>query len=501
MKLHRSGKIIILVLLIALMTGCAPTTTGQESSSDEGITIRWMIYGERSKSSDGVIARFNSMLKEYYPDTTVEFEIVPMELYQEKWAMIMAANETLDIVWLGNEMFNYTEEVKKGSFMALDYLLNTSGGDLMSAIPDELWQRQKRDGKIYGIPLKGALYRKDYAVVVSKSHLDDYGDAQHMKQVNQGSRYSTAECYESFEPLLAALKEQRKLGTGLSCDTFKDIAGKGYEGIYGSDSPFVIKIFDEKLKVYNKYELESYRSYFQKMDEWYQKGYIRDDIEEVLAPENDNGTRNGNALFLDEYGEDGVVLDAIGTEYEAVRLPLQDYKYIAYESGRNVLAIPRTTENPQRAMEIINLLNSEKGAGLARLLCNGLEGRHYVKKGENLIDRVTDDSGKPVYALSPYAVGDLFLNLENTKGEFDRLHQYNEQAIVSPLVGFELDTRMIVVEMTKIDLIAEEYLGRLERGTAENWEEDYRDMIARMKEAGADKVIGEMQRQLELFQE
>src|SRR5690606_27458244 len=101
---------------------------------------------------------------------------------------------------------------------------------------------------------------------------------------------------------------------------------------YGPDSPFVIKIFDNDLKVYNKYELESYTLFFKTMSEWYQKGYIREDIEEILDPGSYDGKRNGNVLFLDEYGEHGVVTDMIATEYEAVREPLQDYKYISFES-------------------------------------------------------------------------------------------------------------------------------------------------------------------------
>ena len=108
---------------------------------------------------------------------------------------------------------------------------------------------------------------------------------------------------EHLASALENLKQAQNLGSGVSCVTFSEIAQKGYEGIYGPDSPFVIRIFDEELKVYNKYELDSYKEYFKTMSEWYDKGYIRSDIEEVLAPEEDNGTKTGNRIFLDEYGE------------------------------------------------------------------------------------------------------------------------------------------------------------------------------------------------------
>lgn len=495
--------VIILIAVIVLLSGCYTNKelSTSETGSYEEVVVRWMIFGEKSKSTDSVIAEFNLKLQEYFPDTTVEFEIVPIQFYKDKWNMKMATNENLDLVWIGNDIFNYTEEVKKGGFMALDYLISTSGQELQNEIPENLWEKQKKDGKIYSVPLMGALYRKDYALVTPKSNMEDYGDAGEIARINQANLYSNEECYQVIENYLERLNEEQKMGTGVSCDTFDVIAKKGYEGIYGSDSPFVIRIFDNELVVYNKYNLDSYKQYFKFMSKWYEKGYIRNDIEEVLDAEKYNGKKAGNAFFMDEYGEHGVVLDQVPVEYEAVRIPLQNYKYIAYESCRNAVAIPRTTTNPQRAMEIINLLNSEEGKELSRLLCNGFEGRHYIKKGDTQIDRVTNNNSKAIYSLSPYAIGNVFLNYENTKEEFAQLKAYNEEAIHSPLTGFELDTRMIVLEMEKIDLVVEEYIDALERGTARNWEETYEEMIIKMNEAGAEKVIAEMQKQIERFQE
>ena len=504
MKKHKRlyAVILLTVLVILNLSGCTSNqVVNQEQQESASTTLRWLIVGERSKSMDGVVARFNEELQAFLPGTVVEFEVVSKEAYKAKWDMIMSANEPVDIVWVGNDVFNYTEEVRKGSFMALDYLLETFGKDLTREIPEEMWKMQKRDGKIYSVPLKGALYRKDYAAVTSKSNMEKYGDAERIMAVNQSKQHSDAECYATFGEYLARLDEEYRLGTGVFCDTFINIADKGYEGIYGQDSPFVINIFDKELNVYNKYELPSYEEYFKTMHEWYQKGYIREDIEEVLAPENDNGILSGNSLFLDEYGEMGVVADEIVTDYEEIRIPLQDYKYISYEAGRNALAIPRTTEYPQAAMEVINLLSSARGETLSKLLANGMQGRHFVQRVEGQIDRVTDEKGKVIYQLSPYIIGDRFLNYENFKGEFDQLEKYNSEAKSSPLIGFELDTRMIVLEMMQVDLIAEEYLAKLKYGTAENWEEEYKEMLSRMKTAGAGKVIVEIQKQLDAFGE
>lgn len=497
------GVMMMIGLYAAVATGCGKQTftTNEQKTKEAEVTIKWMIFGEKSKSSDDIIEEFNEKLAKKLPNTKVEFEIVPIEDYKGKWGMKMATNEEVDLVWIGNDIFNYTEEVKAGNFMALDYLLSTNGKALLEEIPAEMWEKQKRDGKIYSVPIIGPAYRKDYALVTQRRKLAEYGDEEKIVATNQGKEYSDEECYRVIEEYLENLKQAQVLGKGISCDTFSAIAQKGYEGIYGSDSPFVIRIFDEELQVYNKYELDSYKDYFKVMAEWYQKGYIRPDIKEVLAPEKDNGTKAGNSLFLDEYGGAGVVPNQISTEYEAVKIPLQTYRYISYECSRNAVALSRTTTNPKRAIEVLTLLNTEDGKELLRLLCNGSEGRHYVKGNNDLVDRVTDKTGKAIYSLYSGAIGNIFLNYETEKNEFRELKKHNAEALVSPLMGFELDTRMIVTEMAKIDLVAAEYLDVLMYGTSKDWKETYDEMIDKMKTAGSDKVINEIQRQIQQFSE
>lgn len=58
---------------------------------------------------------------------------------------------------------------------------------------------------------------------------------------------------------------------------------------------------------------------------------------------------------------------------------------------------------------------------------------------------------------------------------------------------------MIAAELLRVNLVAEEYLDRLSRGTAEDWETLYAEFLERMEAAGADKVQKDLQRQLDEF--
>lgn len=474
----------------------------RESGTDEkpeSVTLKWMLYGEKHKETDRVFSLFNEELQKYLPGVFVEFEVVDKDDYREKWAMKMATNERLDLAWFGNETLNYTEEVKKGSLMALDYLLKANGEELLRQIPQELWERQKRDGNIYGIPVEGPLYRRNYILVADKRLMERFGDMDEIIRINQENRHTNRECFAVFEDFLKQAKENNAIGTGVSYESMCRLADKGYEGIYGADSPFVISVFDTSLTVSNKYELDAYRSCFETMARWYRLGYIREDVMNLLDPDSEDGKRKGSILFLDEGEENGTEADVKYTEYEAVRGDLVGYHYISYDGCRNSLVIPKSAMYPQQAMELVSLLNSEKGKDLYRLLANGVEKQHYIIVEDNRIARMSDNDHSYLYQTAAGAIGNVFQNYETQEGEFERIRRYNDEAIISPLDGFNLDTRMIALEMAKVDLVVKQYKEELCRGTSENWEKLYEDFLNEMREAGSDKIVEEIQEQLDSF--
>lgn len=71
--------------------------------------------------------------------------------------------------------------------------------------------------------------------------------------------------------------------------------------------------------------------------------------------------------------------------------------------------------------------------------------------------------------------------------------------MISRLEGFELDVRMIAVEMKKIDLIVQRYKEPLIEGITQDWKTEYQEFCAEMEAAGSQKVVEEIQRQIDRF--
>lgn len=474
----------------------------QELSRNEGITLRWMIYGNTYSDTAQIVSQFNDELQAVFPGVSIELEIVPLSGYANSWETKMAANEQVDIAWMGSEVLDFSAEVKKGNLMALDYLLTAYGDDLTSLIPKEEWNRQKRDTDMtYGIPVLGPLYRTNRALITNKTLAERYADWNRIVSINQKSQYTTRESLEPITEYLLNLKKHNALGEGVSYSTLSKMADKGYEGMYGEDSPFVIRIFDKTPVVYNKYTLPSYYDYYETMAQWYQAGYIRSDAAYQLNPTEEDGKKSGNILFLEETGDNMSVYTGTQTEYDALDGDLEGYHYISWETNRNCLVIPKSSNYPAQAMQVINYLHSAEGRDLYRLLVNGLEKKQYIRVSDDsdVIARMTGDDRTYRYGLIPTTIGDIYQNYELAEGQFETIRENNEDALHSSLEGFDLDVRMISIEMAKIDRVVEKYAGTLNQGSSEDWKETYHNFLQDMNKAGSTKVIREMQRQVDAF--
>ncbi len=489
------------VSALALLSGPG-LVRAAETTSEEDVTLNWMISGTEYEDSELIAKEFNEKLHEVFPHISISLESVAQQSYQQAWDMKMAGNGSVDIACMNSESVPFSEEVKKGNLMALDYLLSTYGGELMDSIPEELWDKQKRDAdSIYGIPVDGPLYRNNRVLVANKALADRYADWDQILRVNQSTHYTTAECYVGMTDFLEKAKENNALGTGVSYSTIADLADKGYEGIFGEDSPYVIRIFDDYPVVYNKYSLPSYKATYEVMSDWYHKGYIREDAAYVLNPTELDGKRTGNILYLDEIADDEVGYAEDKPEYETVEGDLEGYHFISYETCRNVLVLPKTCRYPTEAMQVINYLNSEEGRDLFQLLVYGNEKEQYIKVDEDsdVIARMTARDHSYRYGLRPCTIGSMYQGYELYSGQFEEIEENNETAIHSALEGFELDTRMFAFNLAKIELIVSKYEDELQQGRSDDWETLYEAFLREMNDAGSSSIVTEIQRQIDAF--
>src|SRR5690606_30215358 len=179
--------------------------------------------------------------------------------------------------------------------------------------------------------------------------------------------------------------------------------------------PFVIRMQDENFEVVNKLALPEMKLFFDNMRDWYEKGFIRQDI---ISNPDGGGNKDSIVHFHAYFPGDELA------EPETQFVPLGEKYYITQLIHSSNTVIPSSSDNPERAMQLIELMQTEKGKELFNLLLWGIEGEHYKTISDNRIETIGYNGAFPAnpgseapYGLTHYFTG----NTLNARSEERRV--------------------------------------------------------------------------------
>ena len=158
----------------------------------------------------------------------------------------------------------------------------------------------------------------------------------------------------------------------------------------------------------------------------------------------------------------------------------------------SVMAISAASKNPEKAMEFLNLLNTDEY--LRNLVDRGIEDVHYTTNEDGTITKTEDAQN---YSMPSWALGNVFLTKTYDTDAKDRIEQYetfNAEAEASPTLGFYADTTNISTEIATISNIVQEFKAPLFTGSVDT-EKYLGQLNDKLKAAGIDKVMAELQSQ------
>ena len=270
---------------------------------------------------------------------------------------------------------------------------------------------------------------------------------------------------------------------------FEEITGCSV-GAFRTDS------FD---KVVNQYDTDEARAFFKLMREWYQKGFMRSDAATAVNDSDIRATGNFFAAYGGWLPSSDFVSDSTPEDKRVVHIHGLNEPHLrtgnVFGSG---FAISSNSKNPEKTMEFINLLNTDKY--LRNLVAYGIEGVHYKAVGDNqwdLPDGVTKKSDTG-YAPVVHTQGNRFILRTRAGVEpenmWDLFKEFNETATVYPTLGFVFNPDSVMNEVTAIENVYQEYAPSLMVGAVDP-DEYLPKFLEKLKSAGSDKIIAEMQKQ------
>lgn len=500
----------IAVALAAILTLSCAAGCGTKNASDGGeVTLKMTMVGPSGqKDAQKVFDEVNKKLKTYEgcENITLDINIIEGSDYKQKFQLWQTSSEQVDIVQTYG--LDYGDLARDGSFVALDDYIDESEA-LKDAFPDYVWDYALVDGSKYYVPSYQMLANVDYSFVTPKALADKYMDVEKMQNVMNSAEFFDDSCWDVLEEYLDTLAANGELKMGYKpLDSLTFTLQKGYVSV---GNRMMMKKDDPTHTVYYMDEVPDRLNDFKRLSQLYKKGYIRSDIASVDGSDNMVGSPDGYTLWHTGFRMDeelkqkqrDTLKEKYGYEFQEIMT--KDYEALPNGNAAGGMAISTLSKHPDEAFKVIELLNSEKGKDLYRLLAYGIEGEHYKKLDENTIEPI----GYTGQASSTANYGLWAWNSGNTKYGFnkqgenmtgDRLDELNsnEDLYISPLTGFVPDTSAITSEIAQMNTVFEEYKD-LNCGNRPDVEATYNEYMAKVKTAGMEKVKEEMQKQVNEF--
>ncbi len=472
--------LLCLVMASGLMAGCG-------EKKEDGITLRWYARINKEADCDEVFEKASEMAQE---KIGVKLDIIPLEDYNSKISVINASGEDFDIVYTSSTVNNVYENVADGNLLELDELLPQYAPNLWKEVGEDVWDGIRINGHIYAIPNQ-QIFARGPGFMIPTQNIELLG-----LDVEEMQNWTLAD----FEQYLQAIKDKTgKYGYVASTWGADGCQLEGFEQVLGGGLPGVIRFNEENPEIINQYESEEYKEHIRIRTEWVKKGLaapMEVTENDVVKYAKGEGEVIPWLLFMNTYlpGCEATYKQNYG--FDVTVVTKSEPLLTSYGLVSTMAAINADTRYPEKAVEFLELLNTDKD--FYNLITYGIEGKHYTKTGENHIERSTEHP----YSQPAWAIGNTF-NGYLLPGQADDVYEatkeINANAKRSPILGFTPDQEPIKLEIANCRAVLDEYsiiaLGIIDT------EKEYAEFMSKLKSAGVDKIIKELNKQLAEWRE
>jgi putative aldouronate transport system substrate-binding protein len=487
--MKRFAVICIAILGMSLFTSaCAYKEVGTALSKDntdtsEHVELTWYVPIGSQRDLSIIEHEANKIIQAEI-NATLTLKTMDLGSYEQKMNTIVAAAEPFDLAWTSDWTFDYVTNAGRGAFYDITELLDEYAPQSKEMFQPQMIEDAKVGGKLYAIP-NYQLYTKTAGFIIQKRFIDKYNlDVNNLKNL------------EDIIPFLEILKQNEP-----DIIPFGFGSNKGFflPTLYGMDDSngVLFRSNDKSFELLDMRETPEYRQYLDLAHTFYKKGYIPIDAATIKDFNTLLGKGNVAVYMKNTLKPGGEINEKMknGNRYDVVFVPLANQVYSG--SMPTMTAVSHTSRNPERAIQLIELVNTNKQ--LFNLLAFGIEDKHYMKLNENTVALIQD---------SGYSVGVnsfFFGNVTNgyvIEGQpidvWEKTKEINITAYIPPLSGFKFDQSSVKMELANIKAVEDDYLLALHTGMVDP--KQYLPIyIDKLRAAGSKKVLEEQQRQLDAW--
>ncbi len=476
-----------------LLTAC-----GGDTTSSGPVTVTYT-YPTFTPVPDVQLVTDAMNATEQFKKANLRVKLNPIDYasYDQKLQLGYAAGTRYDMVFTAPWANNYLQNALKGNFLPLDDLLKQNAPALYKTMPPVFWDAVRINGKIYSVPNQN-YFAFLYGVFIQPDLAQKY--QQYIPE--------TLHNYADMEPFLEQVKAHEPNVTPVYMADSGFASGDYWQGGW----PFNLEAFtdlagrnalDSQRKVLNMYETPEFRQLAQMRWKWAQAGYTKKD--QVPGATGKIDVQNGKyALLLGQQCKPNDIpfMEAFyGVKF--VIKPVNTAFLSTTMIADNMNAIARSSAHPVETLQFWQLVNTDPV--IFNLLCHGIEGKHYVfkDKAKKLIDfpkgiTATTDRYNPATDWEFGNEINGYYTDPNAVGIYDRIQQTNNAATRTAAFGFTFDPTPVKSESAQVTAVISPLITALNTGRL-NPDSDLPKYLSQIKQAGADTIIAEVQKQLDTW--
>ncbi|MCC3377274.1 ABC transporter substrate-binding protein [Cohnella sp. REN36] len=414
-------------------------------------------------------------------NATIELKPIDWGSWTDKTNLMKISGEAFDLIFTAG-WFSYGQDVSKGQFLELTDLMSKYGEGIPGILGNDFLTGAKINGKLYAVPTKKE-FAQGFGFLLNKDLVDKYHfDIEGIKTLEQ------------MEDMFKTIKEKEPGVVPVVSNRFANTWGAAnYDGKLSRDS--------KELKVIDDLTDPKFIAFRKRMRQWNLNGWFDKDV--VTSDDSDqamNMIKARKAFAIGQSLKPGKDKEmSVSTGVPLVQVETAKPYTTTGEAQGAMLAISRTSKDPERAMMFLNLLYTDPK--LLNMLDWGIEGKHYVKKSDNVIDYpegvTAENQGYP--SPGGWMFGNQFnsyLWANEDPDKWQQFEKFNESAERSIALGFTFDETPVKAELAAVGNVDKEFQAVLNAGAV-----DVDSTIAKYKAkrdaAGYQKILEETQRQLD----
>ena len=483
--------IAVLFIMSSILTGCGGSNTTNPESTVETDTSKpadliMYLIGEPAKDYDMVLEEANIKLKEDL-NASITVNWIGWSDFGTQYPLILASGEQVDLIY-ASTWTNYYSNAQKGAFMAIEDLAPVYAPKSYAEISDDFLTQSTVGGHLYGIPASFFQYG-EMGYIVRGDLMKKYG----MTSIDGIDGYG-----EYLDNVVKNDPQLDPTGSTSSSDGLDTYyaASNGYFGITKTQySPFYIDVNDPDAKIFNLYEQEGILDYFLKMKDWGDKNYWS---KSILSNKDDYMFRDGKSAsrLHNQDSWRGAYMENPERDIQFFLNSSFTYKSAAMQDG---MAIPASAKYPERALMFLEKLRTDQS--YYNLFTYGIEGKHY---------EITDDDKLKALDMEAFAPegycswGFKSLNFyKSPVGVPPNLEEVKtllaDRAIDNIFTLFTPNWEPVKNEQAAVNNVIQQYRLPMSYGYIEDVEGGLTTLVEKLKVAGSDKIMAEMQKQLDEY--